>query len=72
MISQIHGIRYYINQSWQECLKELDNATQREGIIVPDTNTPTLIFARSSELLAMHLLLIHEQYLQQFVSILCS
>jgi hypothetical protein len=68
MISQIRGIRYYVNQSWQECLKELNNATQREATLIADSNTPTLIFARSSELLAMHLLLIYTKYLQQSVS----
>ncbi len=59
MISQIRGIRYYVNQSWQECLNELDNATQREATLAAGANTPTLIFIRSPELLAMHLLLIY-------------
>jgi len=68
MISQIHGIRYFVNQSRQECLNELNNATQREATLVPDANTPTLIFARSSELLAMHLLLIHKKSQEQSVS----
>jgi hypothetical protein len=68
MISQISGIRYYVNQSWQECLNELNNATQRETTLVPDSNTPPLIFARSSELLAMHLLLIHKKSQEQSVS----
>jgi hypothetical protein len=72
MISQIRGIRYYINQSWQECLNELNNATQREATLVADSNTPTLIFARSSELLAMHLLLIHTKFYDQSVSFLFS
>jgi len=72
MISQIRGIRYYINQSWQECLNELNNATQREATLVADSNTPTLIFARSSELLAMHLLLIHTKFHDQSVSFLFS
>jgi hypothetical protein len=68
MISQIRGIRYYVNQSWQECLNELNNATQREATLVADTNSPTLIFARSSESLAMHLLLIYTKFQAQTVS----
>jgi hypothetical protein len=67
MISQIRGIRYYVNQSWQECLDELNNANQREATLVADANTPTLIFARSSELLAMHLLLIYTQSQKQLI-----
>jgi hypothetical protein len=70
MISQIGGIRYYVNQSWQECLNELDNATQLEGMLVAGANTPTLIFARSSELLAMHLLLIYTKFQEQSVRFL--
>ena len=69
MIPQILGIRYYVNRSWQECLNELNTATQLESMLVADGNSPTLIFARSSELLAMHLLIIHEKYQEQLVSI---
>lgn len=69
MIPQINGIRHYVNQSWQECLNELNNAIQREDGLIADTNSPTLIFARSSELLAMHLLLIHAKFKGQSVSL---
>ncbi|CAF4433106.1 unnamed protein product [Rotaria sp. Silwood2] len=62
MISQIRGIRYYMNQSWQECLNELNNSVNRESTLIPGTNSPTLIFIRSSELLAVHLLLIHKRF----------
>jgi hypothetical protein len=68
MIPQIRGIRHYVNQSWQDCLNELSNATQREATLVADANSPTLIFARSSELLALHLLLIHSKFQAQSVS----
>ena len=62
MIPQVFGMRYYVNESWQECLDELHTAVQLETILIADNNGPTLIYARSSELLAMHLLLIHEQH----------
>jgi hypothetical protein len=68
MIPQILGMRYYINGSWQECLSELSEAVRFESMLVSDGNSPTLIFARSSELLAMHLLLIYEKYQEQLVS----
>ena len=31
MIPQILGMRYYVNGSWQECLSELNTATQLES-----------------------------------------
>ncbi|CAF1127208.1 unnamed protein product [Rotaria sordida] len=68
MISQIRGIRYYINQSWQECLNELNNAVKRELTLIPGTNSPSLIFINSSELLAVHLLLIHRQFEQGLIN----
>lgn len=68
MISQIRGIIYYKNNSYQECLNILNNATQREFQLVNDNNSPTLLFARSSELLAMHLLLIGRYYQEPTVS----
>jgi hypothetical protein len=61
MILQVRGIIYFKNKTWQECLTVLDDATQRESRLVPDVNSPILVFARSSELLAMHLLLIHRE-----------
>jgi hypothetical protein len=61
MIPQVFGMRHYVNESWQECLNELHTAVQVETILATDDNGPTLIYARSSEVLAMHLLLIHEQ-----------
>jgi hypothetical protein len=70
MISQIHGIRYYVNQSWQECLNQLDNATKQEATLIPNANSPTLIYARSSELLGMHLLLMYTKFQQQSVRFL--
>ncbi len=69
MLPQILAMRYYITGSWQECLNELNAATQLESMLVADGNSPTLIFARSSELLAMHLLMIHEKYQEELVSI---
>ncbi|CAF0907888.1 unnamed protein product [Adineta steineri] len=68
MIPQVLGMRYYINGSWQESLNELNTATQLESAVVSSGNSPTLIFARSSELLAMHLLLIYEKYQEQLNS----
>jgi hypothetical protein len=70
MISQIHGIRYFVNQSWQECLNQLDNATQREATLGASGNTPTLLLIRSSELFAMHLLLMYTKFQQQSVRFL--
>ncbi|CAF0966927.1 unnamed protein product [Adineta steineri] len=58
MINQVYGIIYYQNNSFRDCLSILDAATQREFSLVIDNNSPILIYARSSELLAMHLLLI--------------
>ncbi|CAF4645866.1 unnamed protein product [Rotaria sp. Silwood1] len=68
MILQIRGIRYYINQSWQECLNELNNAVKRESTLVSGTDSPSLIFIRASELLAIHLLLIHKKYEQGLIN----
>ncbi|CAF3694868.1 unnamed protein product [Rotaria sp. Silwood1] len=65
MISQIQGIIYYKNDSYQDCLNILNEVTQRELNLVIDNNSPILIYARSSELLAMHLLLIHRKYQNQ-------
>ena len=59
MIAQVRGIIYYQSNSFQECLNVLNDATQREFNLVSDYNSPALIFARSSELLAVHLLLIN-------------
>jgi hypothetical protein len=69
MIPQIRGMRYYVNGSWQECLNELNTATQLETTLTSGGNSPTLIFARSSELLAIHLLIIYEKYQERLVSI---
>lgn len=69
MIPQILGMRYYVNGSWQECLNELNTATQLESTLTSNSNSPTLIFARSSELLAMHLLIMYEKYQEQLVSV---
>lgn len=69
MIPQILGMRYYINGSWQECLTELYTATQLELTMISSGNSPTLIFARSSELLAMHLLIIYEKFQERSVNI---
>lgn len=60
MISQIRAIRYYANGSLEACLSELNWAAEREMLLVVDNNSPYLIFIRSSELLALHLLLIHK------------
>ncbi len=68
MIPQILGMRYYVNESWQECLNELNTATQLEATLISGGNSPTLIFARSSELLAMHLLIIYEKYKARLVN----
>jgi hypothetical protein len=50
-------------------LTVLNAATQRELQLVIDNDSPNLIFARSSELLAMHLLLIQREYQDQLVSL---
>ena len=58
MISQIRAIQYYTNGSSEACLIELKKGAEREMLLVTDNNSPYLIFARSSELFALHLLLI--------------
>lgn len=68
MIPQILGIRHYINGLWEECLNELNTANKIELTLNPDINSPILVFARSSELLAAHLLLIYEHHQNQSVS----
>jgi hypothetical protein len=67
MIPQILGMRHYVNESWQECLNELNTATQLEATLIAGGNSPTLIFARSSELLGMHLLIIYEKHQARLV-----
>ena len=68
MINQVRAVRAYINESWQECLNELNTGVQRERQYPPDVSSPSLTFSRSSELLATHLLLMHERFQQQKVS----
>ncbi|CAF4000410.1 unnamed protein product [Rotaria magnacalcarata] len=68
MISHIRAIRYYKNESWQECINELSDADQREAKLVPNTNTPSLLFAYSPELLAVHLLLLHKKFQQGLIT----
>ena len=72
MIPQILGMRHYVNESWQECINELNAATQFETTLIPGAYNPTLIFARSSELLAMHLLIIYEKYQARLVDQFCA
>jgi len=67
MVPQIRAIRYYVNGSWQECLNEFEKAMEFESKLIVGGNSPTLIFARSSELLAMHLLFIYEKYQERLV-----
>jgi hypothetical protein len=69
MISQIRAIQHYANGSSEACLSELKKAAEREVLLVPDNNSPYLIFIRSSELLALHLLLIHKDKQTARVSI---
>lgn len=68
MISQVRGVRAYLNESWQECLNELNTAVQRELQYPPDSSSPTVPMVRSSEMLAMHLLFMHERFQQQSVN----
>ena len=68
MINQARGVRAYLNESWQECLNELDTAVQRDLQYPPDSGSPTVPISRSSEMLAMHLLLMHEKFQQQSVN----
>ena len=68
MIPQLNGIRHYVNGSWQEALNELYTAVRLETKLVADGNSPTLVFARSTELLAMHLLLMHTKLRERAVS----
>lgn len=68
MIPQVLAMRHYLNQSWQDCLNELNTATQLEASLISSGSSPTLVFARSNELLAMHLLLMHEKYQANLVS----
>lgn len=68
MIPQVYGIIYYKNGSFQECLSVLYEASQREFELVIDNNSPILIFALSSNFLAMHLLLIHRYYQEPTVN----
>lgn len=67
LISQIYGIQYYMNQSWQGCLDKLNDAVRIEMNLVSDSNTPSLMFIRASELLAMHLRLIYQKLQNQMV-----
>ena len=62
MVPQVLGMRHYLNGSWQDCLNELNAAYQIESSLVADGNSATLVFARSAELLGMHLLLIYEKH----------
>lgn len=68
MIPQLSGIRYYVNGSWQDSLNQFYDAVQIESKLIADGNSPTLIYARSSELLAMHLLLMYEKLQERSVS----
>ena len=69
MSLQILGIRAYVNESWQMALDWFTQAVTIEDSLVADANSPTLIFARSSELLSLHLSLLYDSYkLQQTVS----
>lgn len=61
MLYHIRGIQAYVNGLWQECLTQLSEAVEREKQVIPDANSPTLGFARSAELLALHLLLIYDK-----------
>ena len=67
MILQVHGIRHYINGSWQECLNELSTAVQIESGEIDYSRTSVLIPAISTQLLAIHLLLIYEKHQEQMV-----
>ncbi|UJR31504.1 hypothetical protein I4U23_018993 [Adineta vaga] len=68
MINQVQGIISYKNNLFQECLNTLREAAKRESELVTDNNSPTLIYARSSELLAMHLLLLHRKYIESTIT----
>lgn len=68
MVYQVQGIIFYKNNSFEECLNVLRQAALAESQLVMDNNSPTLIYARSSELLAMHLLLIHRKYINSTVT----
>ena len=61
MLYQIRGVQAFVNGSWQECLNQLNAAVEREKQVIADANSPTLGFARSATLLAIHLLLIYEK-----------
>jgi hypothetical protein len=67
MIPQILAMRYYSNGSWQNSLSEFETALRLESMLSRFVNKPTLVFARSSELLAMHLMLIYEDAQDQWV-----
>ena len=69
MVPQVLGMRAYVHGLWQESLNELYAASQLESMAVSDGNSPTLIFARSSELLATHILLMYEEHRNETVSI---
>lgn len=62
MIPQLHALRYFVNHSWQECLHEFSEAIRIESTLFSDRRAPFLAFARSSELLATHLLLIFDKF----------
>lgn len=62
MIPQVLAMRHYFNEFWQDCLNELNTATQLEESLISSGSSPTLVFARSAELLAMHLLLMYEKH----------
>lgn len=69
MIPQIVGMRYYINGLWQESLNEFYAASHIESKLLSNGRSHTLVFARSIELLATHLIMIYKHYQKQPVNI---
>ena len=68
MITQINVIQLYLNQSFDECLLQLERLMQIETSLSNDYNRPKLLFIRSSELFSLFLLLIH-RYHYSYLSI---
>jgi hypothetical protein len=62
MISQITALRWCFQDFLNNCLNELDKATQLESSLDNELARPDLIHIRSAELFAFYLLIIHRHY----------
>lgn len=59
---QILALRWCLNGSMNNCLIELEQATQLESLLNNDYNRPNILHIRASELFALYLLITHQYY----------